>query len=415
MGIFLPAFFAHDLGLGLTTVGIAFMAMRLINTAMIPLIGAAMDATHGRWGRFRPWLTIGAILLCVAIVALFMAQPGVGIIYLCGWLGLLYLANSICILSHSSWASVLSTDYAERSRIYGWWQACNVLGTLLILLIPTLYFTDREGYADSVRAMGWAIVLMFAPMLLLALTFATEPQTTKPAQRASIKQHLSMLQRASVRRILLACVLLEAVSNIRAPLTLFFFLHIKQLPAGEVSVLLLVQLFGGLLGAGLWSEFAARHGKHITLILTSLLFSASQLALLFTPAQQFWPIALIIFLGGVFSLAAPSLVRAMMADASDEERLESGADRGALLQSLISMANNVGGSIAIGFAFVTIGLLGYRGDPDDTLAPAAVWGLPTVYVIVPAALGLLVILIMKDYPLTAKRHAEVQSQLSLRR
>jgi len=414
MGIFLPAFFAQDLGLGLTAVGIAFMAMRLLNTAMVPLIGAAMDATHGSLGRFRPWLTIGAVSFCIAVGALFMARPGVGLVYLCVWLGLLYLANSICILSHTAWASVLTSDYAERSRVYGWWQGCNVLGTLLILLIPTLYLTDSSSYSETVRVMGWAIIAMFVPLLLLALAFAREPHTTRPTKPASLAEHFAMMKRPTVRRILIACFILEAVNNIRAPLTLFYFLHDKQLAAGAVSMLLLVQLVGGLVGAGLWSEFAARRSKHTTLMLTNVLFAISQLALLVTPARAFWPVALLIFLGGVFSLAGPSLVRAMMADANDEEQLASGADRGALLQSLISMANNVGGSLAIGFAFITLGLLGYRGNVSDILSPAAAWGLPAIYVIVPATLGLLIVLVMRRYPLTAERHAEVRVQLSVR-
>jgi glycoside/pentoside/hexuronide:cation symporter, GPH family len=414
VAVFLPAFFVQDIGLGLTTVGIAFMAMRLANTALIPSIGAVLDATHGRFGRFRPWLVIGAALLCVAIVALFMARPGVGVMYLCGWLGLLYLANSICILSHSSWASVLSSDYADRSRVYGWWQGFNVLGTLLILLLPTLYFTDRTGYSESVNAMGWAIVLMFAPLLVLALAFATEPRTGKPSRPAGVGQYFSMLKRTTVRRILVACMLLEAVNNIRAPLTLFFFLHIKQLTASEVSLLLLVQLLGGLVGAACWGEFAAQRGKHVALTLTSISFCVSQLALFAAPVRAFWPIALIVLLGGMFSLAGPSLVRAMMADASDEEQAETGANRGALLQGLISMANNIGGAAAIGFAFVTLGLLGYRGNANDILGPAAAWGLPAMFIIVPGALSILIVLVMKNYPLTAQRHAEVRVQLSAR-
>ena len=60
MGVYLPRFFAGHLGLSMVAVGAAITIVRLIDLAVDPLLGMAMDRTTSRWGRYRPWLVVGA-------------------------------------------------------------------------------------------------------------------------------------------------------------------------------------------------------------------------------------------------------------------------------------------------------------------------------------------------------------------
>src|ERR1700757_1149916 len=54
--LFLPNFYASRLGLSLSSVGVAFMTVRLVDIGVDPLLGVLMDRTCTRWGRYRPWL-----------------------------------------------------------------------------------------------------------------------------------------------------------------------------------------------------------------------------------------------------------------------------------------------------------------------------------------------------------------------
>jgi Na+/melibiose symporter-like transporter len=93
--VYLPNYYASHIGLSLASVGLAFTMVRLIDILFDPLIGVAINATHTRFGRFRPWMTAGAPLLMLAVFMIFMAQPGITTIYMVGWLLVLYAGFSM--------------------------------------------------------------------------------------------------------------------------------------------------------------------------------------------------------------------------------------------------------------------------------------------------------------------------------
>jgi GPH family glycoside/pentoside/hexuronide:cation symporter len=131
-----------------------------------------MDRTRGRWGRFRPWLAAGTPVIAIGTFALFMAQPGVGPIYLWFWLSVLYVGYSMVVLSQTAWGAVLSSDYQQRSRVYGWWQGANVVGMILVLCLPPIVTGVFKGdHLDSISAMGWFIVLLAPITVLLAVSY----------------------------------------------------------------------------------------------------------------------------------------------------------------------------------------------------------------------------------------------------
>jgi Na+/melibiose symporter-like transporter len=66
LSVYLPSFYSAQLGLNLSAVGLAFMAVRLIDIGVDPALGVLMDHSRTRFGRFRPWLATGVPLLMLA-------------------------------------------------------------------------------------------------------------------------------------------------------------------------------------------------------------------------------------------------------------------------------------------------------------------------------------------------------------
>src|SRR5690606_37880633 len=66
IGVYLPQYFARNLGVELGVVGAAFALIRLIDIPLDPLLGLAMDRTKTRWGRYRIWTVAGAPVLMAA-------------------------------------------------------------------------------------------------------------------------------------------------------------------------------------------------------------------------------------------------------------------------------------------------------------------------------------------------------------
>lgn len=409
--VFLPAYYSSSLGLDLAVVGAAFGAVRLADMAFDPFIGGVMDRTRSRFGRFRVWFAVSAPLLMLATWMLFMARPGVTAVYLWFWLVVMYAGVSISNLSQLSWAAVISPNYDQRSRIYAWWQAGNVVGMILVLTLPAVL--PRFGFTGAnvgVQAMGWFVVILTPLTMALAVMKVPEPLVTTPPKRAGLREYVSLLRRPSVVMILIADLLVGTGPAITGALFFFFFERVKGFDFGAASALLLIYFIGGLVGAPLWTWLSYRLSKHKTLALSGVIYAAMTLCALIIPVGAFLPAAVLMFLIGVPYAAGAFLLRAMMADIADEERLESGVDRTGLLYALLAATVKIGSAGAVAVTFPLLKLMGF--DPKGTGVDSGLDGVAVLFAAVPAGLSLLASWMVMSFPLTAARHAEIRKALA---
>jgi len=409
--VYLPEFYVSELGLSLGVVGAAFLIVRLIDIIFDPFIGGIMDRTGTRWGRFRPWLVAGSPLVMIGAFGLFMAQPGIGPVYLWTFLIIVYAGYSMMALSHTAWAAVLSTDYQQRSRVYGWWQAGNVLGMILVLTLPPIISLAFKGdHAAGIRLMGWFIVLLIPLTVLLATRTVSERPAPVVRHKSGLPQYFALLKRGSVQKLLIADLLMGLAPGIAGALFFFFFERIKGFDKTQAGLMLLIYFVAALAGAPLWPMLAKRIGKHQALAVASVIYAIVQVCAVLTPAGNAIAGMLVLILAGIPYSAAPLLVRSMMADIGDEERLVSGADRTGLLYAIVNGTVKLGHALAIG-AFPLLALFGF--DPKLP-TPEGEAALVALYSVVPGAMGLVVAAVMLRYPLDATRVAEIQRQLAAR-
>jgi GPH family glycoside/pentoside/hexuronide:cation symporter len=108
-----------------------------------------------------------------------------------GWLVVCYAGYSMAVLSHTAWGAVLSPDYQQRSRIYGWWQAGNVVGMILVLLLPPMLAMVFKGdHAAGIQAMGWFIIILLPLTFLLAIGVVGETNVPPVKHEAGLRQYL---------------------------------------------------------------------------------------------------------------------------------------------------------------------------------------------------------------------------------
>lgn len=411
--VYLPEYYTSELGLSLTAVGAAFGAVRLLDMAFDPYIGGVMDRTRSKLGRFKLWFAIGAPILMLATYMLFMAQPGVTTLYLWAWLLVVYAGVSIASLSHLAWAAVLSPNYDQRSRIYGWWQAGNVVGMIMVLTLPALLpILGVKGHNSGVQAMGWFILILLPLTVGLAVWKVPEPQVVTAKTKSGFREYVALFKRPSVVRILVADLLIGTGPSITGALFFFFFERVKGFDKAEASLLLLIYFIGGLVGAPIWTWLSYKISKHRALAVSGLIYSAMTMCALIIPQGSMLAGAVLMFLIGVPYAAGAFLLRAMMADIGDEERLESGVDRTGLLYAILSGTVKIGSAAAV---FVTFPLLQAMGfDPTAKGLDSGLQGLAVLFSAVPAAMSLAAAWIVWKFPLTSERHAEIRAALAAR-
>ena len=120
------------------------------------------------------------------------------------------------------------------------------------------------------------------------------------------------------------------------------------------------------------------------------------------------------FIAGLPYAAGLFLTRAMMADAGDEERFETGVDRTGLMLSILSATTKIGHVVAL-IPYFILDRVGFRAVPGPAgNSDMALLTLQILFIAVPGVLLVLAGVVLKNYPLTAKRHDEIRAALEAR-
>lgn len=412
--ITLPHYYSETLGLSVGAVGLAFLLVRLIDIVFDPIFGTVLDRVQMPWGRFRSWMAIAAPMLMLAIWMLFMAKPGVSALYLWSWLLVVYFGYSIAVLAHTSWAAKLSTDYHQRSRIYAFWQTGNVIGMIVILALPVLLDRLKLGSTaeSGVHGQGWFILLLIPLMFALLLARVKEPAHAeiKESDKATLADYFRLIRRPTVLRLLAADLLTGLAPGIAGTLFFFYFTRVKHFSIVESSALLLIYFLSAVFGATIWTRLARKVGKSRALITACIVYAAVQFAVVTLPAGNFLLAIPFLILAGLPYSAAPFLLRAMMADYGDEERLASGVDRTGLLYAILTGTVKIGTALAAS-SLIVLGQLGFDAAHPAASSALSMSGLQGLYAFAPGIIGLLAAWVLVGYPLTEARHAEIRRQL----
>ncbi len=72
---YIATFGSAVLGIAITFASVMVTGMRLFDAVTDPIIGALMDKTNGRFGKFRPFMVIGSIIMAVSVVCLYVLTP----------------------------------------------------------------------------------------------------------------------------------------------------------------------------------------------------------------------------------------------------------------------------------------------------------------------------------------------------
>jgi Na+/melibiose symporter-like transporter len=405
----LPEYYGTQLQLGLV-VGIVFTIVRLFDILIDPVLGHWMDRTRTKLGRFKLWMLICLPILFVSTGFIFLAQKGVGPVYLGLWLFVLYVGFSIAALSQASWGTVLSTDYNERSRIFAWWQVGNIIGIIMAAILPVIIQAMGHSYVLGVQIMGGFIMLALPVTIGIALWIVPEKVSNTNTHDLKLSHYFDMWKRQNVRCILWADLFMGLAPGVMAALFFYFFEQTKGLTRMECNIAMLLYFVAGIIGAPIWTLASKRMSKHKVLIVSSLIFAVLYAAMYFAPKGHFLICAAMTFANGIPYAASLLLTRALMADIGDEVMLETGHDHKGTLMAILSATTKVGYAISA----LTITILGWlhfnvkqpSASPPDALMWVEIFfiGLPVIFLILGA-------LSMMRYSLTPARHAEIMAQL----
>ena len=116
--VYILPFYADNLGLGLSIVGLIFFIGRMLDVITDPFMGYLIDKYPSKWGKHKHWIAISIPFLMVAIYLIYLPnQSLVTPTYLFFSLFLAYLGFTLLVVTQLSWSVVLAPSYDERTRL----------------------------------------------------------------------------------------------------------------------------------------------------------------------------------------------------------------------------------------------------------------------------------------------------------
>ncbi len=412
--VFLPAFYAETIGLGLAATGTVLLAARILDGVTDPLIGIASDRVRlGRFGRRKPWIAIGGVICGMSLLQLLQPPPDATTSYLLIWAVALYIGWTMVSVPYTAWGAELSDDYNERSRITGAREALMIFGVLCAAGIPAVVASLGGGEAAGLATVAWVAVGAGSVAVVVALwrvpDAPTEPDRG-PTNSFSWRGFRDLLRNRPFARLLGSWFVNGLANGFPAVLFPLYLDHALGASEPQKGVLISVYFAAGVVAIPAWVWLSRRFGKHHVWCAAMLMACAT---FVWVPLLDQGAIAaffVICVITGMALGADLALPPAMQADVVDYDTLRTGGRRAGLFFAIWSMSTKLALACAVGLAFPALDALGFQTEGQNS--EGAIWALAMIYAFVPTVLKLVSVAMMWNHPITQRRQRIVNRRLA---
>ncbi|MBU3666733.1 MAG: MFS transporter [Chthoniobacterales bacterium] len=425
----LPIF---NIALGLSPVwlGWAMSIPRILDAITDPVFGTLSDNTRTRWGRRRPWMFFAGIItpLCLAMmwsVPTHFSQMAI-FVWFTVFCTLTFILGSAYSIPYNALGFELSPYYNERTSVQSWrffFIACSglLVGWLYrFSLFPLFTGVPVEGVKPEVigmRNLMWILTPLLILVALCPAFFSRETTAIESQPKIGLRDgfRMTLRNRPFIIFILLGLFSLTG-GAIVGPFGLYLGIFYvcdgsKELAstiAGVGTILNTLLSFALIPVVG---RISSALGKKETLIIAQIvLIAASFLTwVLYTPAMPWLMVAAIPF--NCFALTCFLILNgSVLADICDYDELNTGLRREGMYGAVAAFIGKMAASsigILSGYMLLWAGYVTEASITDDVLQRMRI-----MYVLVPAGLGLIGLLLTLAFPLTKKRCLEIREQLN---
>jgi len=167
-------FYVDILGLDVRAYGTVMAVYAVLDAVDNPILGHLSDRTRTRWGRRRPWLVIGAVVLTAGLVGFFSAPDTLDGVALVAWFAFFAIlceaADSMYAANYNALLPELFPEEHQRAGANSLRQAFQLLAFAIALAATPVLTTSVFGSEDSPEGFR-ATAILYAVIALAALLF----------------------------------------------------------------------------------------------------------------------------------------------------------------------------------------------------------------------------------------------------
>lgn len=444
LGVFM-FFLVVGFGMSPYKAGILAAVPRFMDAILDPIMGYISDHTRSKWGRRRPYIFGGAIILGISFILMWQLKiPDAGnnhesynFIYFLLMSVIFYLGYTIFAAPLIGLGYEMTPDYNERTRLMALSQ---IMGQIAWMVAPWFWYLISRpelfpNAPSGVRGLSFWVGGICLIMGIMPAIFCKEKDQAhlQGESRLSFKDLISNIKHffgdikktISNKPFLRLCGATFLVFNgfqIVAQFAFFiviFYLFNGDQPAagqwpawfGTVSALITAFLVIPVI-----TYMSTKIGKKNAFIVSTFI-SIVGYALKWwgfdpgNPWLMFMPLPLMSFgIGGLFTL-----MMSMTADVCDYDELKNGMPRKeALFGAVYWWMVKLGTSLALFTSGVILSAIGFNQDVQVQEGKTITY-LRLADIIIPSVAGLLAVLVMWNYNISEKRAREIRAELVRRR
>ncbi len=357
----------------ITAIGIIIAVLRIVELAIDPLIGNAIDNTNTRWGHFKPWIVIGGTVGSIVLAILFTNMGGLNtsnpIMYLILF-AILYITMDIfySFKDVGFWSMIpaISFDSKEREKTATYARVgsnigANIVGVVVTPLVLMFSVNSNHGQGDN---RGWfafglviAIVALVSAFVVAIGTHENDSDLRKNTEKTSFKDVFKVLGRNDqLMWMSLTYGIYTAGMQLTNALELYYFTYILG-NTRQFSLLGTLNTIIGIIAVLAFPPLAQKFSRRkvfflsISIMILALVlfaFSGKSLPMILLSAVLFYIPQPLIFL----------VVLMVLSDSVEYGQLKFGHRDESLTLSVRPLLDKLGGAISNGVVILTATLAG---------------------------------------------------------
>ena len=421
MSIAFPFFFTNIFGLTVADAGALMLLARLFDVVTDPLMGAIADRTKSRWGTYRPWLIFGAIPLGV-VFALLLYTPDLGPagrrVYAYALYLLMMVVYTAVNVPYGSLLGVMTQDSNERNQFSSFRMVgAYAMGFITLFTFPYLQKMVGGTPAHQYAVLG-AVLGGVAALGTLACGLLTKERLEPVrAEKFTLKPFADLVHNKPWIYLTLIGICTNFFNGFRYAVAAYLFeycMHGDVTVSGLIINYTVFMMFGEavcMIFGGLAPRFTQWVGtKKKAFAWAAVLCAVSSIAFFFIPMDPAWiwvMIANVIVTSIGIGIYSP-LLWSMYADVADYATEKDGTSSTGLIFSSGTMAQKFGSAISGALVALLLGVAGLISSQDpvtgetvvnitnEASVQTMVWSLFSLF---PAAIALLILLLLRLYPI----------------
>lgn len=410
---FLMYYYTDIYGLEAVVVGTLLFVARFIDAVWDLYLGTIIDRTKTRWGQCRPYILFASPLLAVSVIATFTVPTGSDsykLAYAYITYTLLMCTYSLVNIPYSAMPALMTDDARDRTKLAAVRMFCAISGSMVVGIL-TLKLVAVLGGGNNQLGYQYTVTLMaIIGMLIFWGSFLFTKERIAPVvQDKEVMQDFKILLagRAWWMMALMGICVYTALS-ITSGTVIYYFKYVVG-DVSKASLYLFVVGLGLLTGILISVALTKKYCKRKVMIGSALSAALLYASFYFLDPKNITAVYTLGYVIQVFNGISVPILWSMVADTADDAEFRSSRRMVGLSTSSIAFSHKFGLGIGGAIAGFLLAYIGYVANVEQT--PRTLEGLVIIMSFIPAASKLLVVVILKFYPLDQKRLDEIQPLL----